>query len=202
MRGLYVVTDAQIDHPDRLHQQVSEAIDGGASWVQFRHKTDDEGLYRALADSVVECCRSNHTPCLINDRVEVAKVLHVAGVHLGQDDGDLSDARSDLGETAIIGRTCHNSEQLMENAVRDGVTYCAFGRLFESETKPGAKGLSLDDLKYLVKQCPIPTVAIGGINVDNAPIVLDTGVSMLAVSGAVFRARDIGDAARRLSDLF
>jgi thiamine-phosphate pyrophosphorylase len=90
----------------------------------------------------------------------------------------------------------------MEEAVAEGATYCAFGRLFESDTKPSAVGLSLNQLGTLVQQCPLPVVAIGGITADNGRHVLDTGVSMLAVSGAVFRTKDIGEAARRLTELF
>jgi thiamine-phosphate pyrophosphorylase len=202
MRGLYVITDASIADPDLLYQQVSEAIDGGASLVQFRHKTDDEGLYLSLAEAVVESCQQNGTPCLINDNARIVQTVGAQGVHLGQTDGSLSEVRKDLGADVILGRTCHDSRELMEEAVADGATYCAFGRLFESNTKPAASGLSLRQLGVLVGECPIPVVAIGGITADNGRQVLDTGVSMLAVSGAVFRAKDIGEAARRLTELF
>ena len=202
MRGLYVITDASIADPDLLYRQVSEAIDGGVSLVQFRHKTDDQGLYLALAEAVVESSHQHGVPCLINDNAHIAKVLGADGAHLGQTDGSLIEARKELGTEAILGRTCHGSKQLMEEAVADGATYCAFGRLFESGTKPSASGLSLTQLGTLVEQCPLPVVAIGGITADNARQVLDTGVSMLAVSGAVFRTKDIGEAVRRLTELF
>ncbi len=202
MRGLYVITDASIADPDLLYRQVSEAIDGGASLVQFRHKTDDEGLYLSLAEAVVESCQQHGTPCLINDNARIVQTVGAQGVHLGQTDGSLCEVRKDLGADAILGRTCHDSRELMEEAVADGATYCAFGRLFESNTKPAASGLSLRQLGVLVGECPIPVVAIGGITADNGRQVLDTGVSMLAVSGAVFRAKDIGEAARRLTELF
>jgi thiamine-phosphate pyrophosphorylase len=202
MRGLYVITDASIVDPDLLYQQVSEAVDGGASLVQFRHKTDDQGLYLALAEAVVESSHQHGVYCLINDNAHIAKALGADGAHLGQTDGSLSEARKELGTEAILGRTCHDSRQLMEEAVADGATYCAFGRLFESNTKPSASGLSLNQLGKLVQLCPLPVVAIGGITADNGRQVLDTGVSMLAVSGAVFRTKDIGEAARRLTELF
>jgi thiamine-phosphate pyrophosphorylase len=202
MRGLYAVTDAFITDPELLHRQVDEAIAGGACLVQFRHKTIDSSLYVALAEAVLEACRPNFTPCLLNDQVTIAKVLAADGAHLGQEDGALLDARQSLGPTALLGRTCHGSHELMEQAVADGASYCAFGRLFESDTKPDASGLSLHQLKDLVSRCPIPTVAIGGITLDNGRQILDTGVAMLAVSGAIFRAKDIGEAARRLSELF
>ncbi|NCW09097.1 MAG: thiamine phosphate synthase [Gammaproteobacteria bacterium] len=202
MRGLYVITDASIADPDLLYRQVSEAIDGGASLVQFRHKTDDQGLYLALAEAVVESSHQHGVPCLINDNAHIAKALGADGAHLGQTDGSLIEARKELGTEAILGRTCHDSRQLMEEAVADGATYCAFGRLFESNTKPSASGLSLNQLGKLVQLCPLPVVAIGGITADNVRQVLDTGVSMLAVSGAVFRTKDIGEATRRLTELF
>ena len=202
MRGLYVITDASIADPDLLYRQVSEAIDGGASLVQFRHKTDDQGLYLALAGAVVESSHQHGVPCLINDNAHIAKALGADGAHLGQTDGSLIEALKELGAEAILGRTCHDSRQLMEEAVADGATYCAFGRLFESNTKPSASGLSLNQLGTLVQLCPLPVVAIGGITADNGRQVLDTGVSMLAVSGAVFRTKDIGEAARRLTELF
>ena len=202
MRGLYVVTDASITDPELLYRQVDEAVAGGSRLVQFRHKTTASGLYLALAEAVLEACRRNFTPCLINDQVSIAKVLAADGAHLGQGDGSLLDARQSLGPHAVLGRTCHGSQEFMEQAVADGASYCAFGRLFDSDTKPQASGLSLHQLKDLVSQCAIPTVAIGGITLDNGRQVLDTGVAMLAVSGAVFRAKEIGEAARRLSELF
>ena len=202
MRGLYVVTDASITDPELLYRQVDEAVAGGSRLVQFRHKTTDPGLYLALAEAVLEACRRNFTPCLINDQVSIAKVLAADGAHLGQGDGSLLDARQSLGPHAVLGRTCHGSQEFMEQAVADGASYCAFGRLFDSDTKPQASGLSLHQLKDLVSQCAIPTVAIGGITLDNGRQILDTGVAMLAVSGAVFRAKEIGEAARRLSELF
>ena len=202
MRGLYVVTDASITDPELLYRQVDEAVAGGSRLVQFRHKTTDSGLYLALAEAVLEACRCNFTPCLINDQVSIAKVLAADGAHLGQGDGSLLDARQSLGPHAVLGRTCHGSQEFMKQAVADGASYCAFGRLFESDTKPQASGLSLHQLKDLVSQCAIPTVAIGGITLDNGRQILDTGVAMLAVSGAVFRAKEIDEAARRLSELF
>jgi len=202
MQGLYVVTDASITDPELLYRQVDEAVAGGSQLVQFRHKTIDSGLYLALAEAVLEACRRNFTPCLINDQVSIAKVLAADGAHLGQGDGSLLDARQSLGPHAVLGRTCHGSQEFMEQAVADGASYCAFGRLFDSDTKPQASGLSLHQLKDLVSQCAIPTVAIGGITLDNGRQILDTGVAMLAVSGAVFRAKEIGEAARRLSELF
>lgn len=202
MRGLYVITQAHVHDPETLASQVEAAIDGGASWVQFRHKGADSGRARELADAVLAICQSKHIPVLINDSAALAKETGADGVHLGQTDGSILEARQLLGPKATIGRTCHGSESLMQAAVDEGATYCAFGRLFQSSTKPDAAGLSLDALQCLVAACPIPVVAIGGIDHHNAPRVLETGVAAIAVSGAVFDTPDISAACHRLAQLF
>ena len=174
----------------------------GLGWCSFGIKRP---IQACISRSPRRCSRrvvATSRPALINDQVTIAKVLAADGAHLGQGDGSLLDARQSLGPHAVLGRTCHGSQEFMEQAVADGASYCAFGRLFDSDTKPHASGLSLHQLKDLVSQCAIPTVAIGGITLDNGRQILDTGVAMLAVSGAVFRAKEIGEAARRLSELF
>ena len=91
MRGLYVITDTSVTDPDLLYRQVGEAIDGGASIVQFRHKTEDKGLYHALAEAVLVSCRQHGGSCLINDNALIAQTLGADGAHLGQTDGSLSE---------------------------------------------------------------------------------------------------------------
>lgn len=202
MHGLYVITPASIDCPDRLQHLVSEALEGGAQTVQFRHKGNDFANKLKLAEATFEVCRAHHIPLLINDDARLAHRLKADGVHLGQEDGPIADARALLGPNALIGRTCHGSMALMRQAVSDGANYCAFGRLFASHTKPNASALSLEALARLVSATPCPVVAIGGIDASNAQQVLQTGVSAIAVSGAVFSAPDVKAAAYALSSLF
>jgi len=201
MRGLYVITPANLTDPDDLAAAISAAIAGGAAWVQLRYKGSDQGLAHALTEAAMSACKTNDTPLLINDHIALAHTHAAAGVHLGQTDGSIAEARTRLGPLAVIGSTCHDSETLMQNAVAEGATYCAFGRLFSSSTKPDASGLSLSRLATLVTRCPLPVVAIGGINASNAESVLATGVSALAVSGAVFDAPDVSEAAYQLAQL-
>lgn len=202
MRGLYVITPTTMTDPDVLFRQVSQALDGGASLVQFRHKSGDADLHARLAEAVLKACQGYRTPAIMNDSIERAQSLGFDGVHLGQTDGSIEDARRHLGPSAIIGRTCHDSADLMHDAVRAGATYCAFGRLFHSQTKPDAVGLRFDALAELAHACRVPVVAIGGITRDNAPDVLAQGVDMLAVSGAVFNQADVGQAASHFRSLF
>ncbi len=202
MRGLYVITPSTITDPELMYRQVHEAIQGGAVLVQFRHKGADAARHKRLAESVLTACQQNRTPAIMNDSIQQAQALGFDGVHLGQTDGSIEAARQQLGPDAIIGRTCHDSYELMQEAVFAGASYCAFGRLFQSETKPDASGLSLDALAHLVSACKVPVVAIGGITLDNAPEVLAQGVDMLAVSGAVFQKDDVGQAASHFRSLF
>lgn len=202
MRGLYVITPTTITDPEAMYRQVSEALEGGAILVQFRHKLADADRHARLAESVLKACKDYRTPAIMNDSIQQAQSLGFDGVHLGQTDGSIEEARQQLGPTAIIGRTCHDSAELMQEAVAAGASYCAFGRLFDSNTKPDASGLSLDTLANLVRACPVPVVAIGGITLDNAPDVLAQGVDMLAVSGAVFHQADVGQAASHFRSLF
>ena len=155
-----------------------------------------------MADAVNEACHTQETPLFINDDIQLALDICSAGVHLGQNDGTLVDARIALGKSAILGRTCHNSHTLMEQAIADSANYCAFGRVFQSQTKPNAPVLERNILTALVEKCTVPVVAIGGITLENGREVLDTGVAALAVCGAIFHAPDIGEASRRLTELF
>ncbi len=202
MQGLYIITPASAACPDRLADAVEKALQGGASMVQFRHKSPDWALQKTLAEATLAVCRRHSVPLLINDSTQLAVEIGADGVHLGQTDGSLIEARAQLGSQAVIGRTCHDSKALMQSAVAEGATYCAFGRLFPSHTKPDASALSLTALAELVTATPCPVVAIGGIDANNAARVIQTGVSAIAVSGAVFEAPDIRAAAQALATLF
>ena len=202
MRGLYVITPDSITDPETMYRRVSEAVECGAMWVQFRHKGDDSDLRNRLAEAALKACQASGALAIMNDSAEQARALGFDGVHLGQQDGAIETARQQLGDTAIIGRTCHDSAALMQEAVLAGADYCAFGRLYDSKTKPNASGLGLHLLAELVKACTVPTVAIGGINLNNAPQVLAQGVDILAVSGAVFDQTDVGQAASQFRSLF
>jgi thiamine-phosphate pyrophosphorylase len=202
MRGLYVITPALADDPEVLHQQVKLAISGGAALIQFRYKGVNSTRRHSLAVAVQAACKDDSIPLIINDHVDLARALDADGLHLGQTDGALALARARLGQDAIIGRTCHGSEALMDEAISAGANYCAFGRLFNSNTKPEAEKLSLLALEKLIKRCPLPVVAIGGITKENGAQILDAGASMLAVCGAVFEATDIAQATYELARLF
>lgn len=200
-RGLYAITDdALLAH--RLLPAVQAALSGGCRWVQYRSKSADAQQRLHEAAQLVELCRAHNASLLINDDVALAKAVGAAGVHLGQTDMPLLEARRILGARAIIGVTCHNSLALAQTAQQNGADYVAFGRFFSSQTKQSAPPADLSVLRAAKVQLAIPVVAIGGITLDNAPSVLQAGADMLAVVGDLFSAQNITARAQAYAALF
>ena len=204
LRGLYIITDShlaqQAEQP--IETLIAQAIAGGARIVQYRNKHAPAIIQHREAMRLAQLCRAQQVTFLVNDDVDLAIVVDADGVHLGQGDLPIAQARQRLGENKIIGVTCHNELVLAERAQAEGADYVAFGRFFASHTKPDAPGATLDTLTQ-AKQClHLPICAIGGITPDNAPQLIECGVDMLAVIHAVLGAADIEQAARQFSDLF
>lgn len=201
LKGLYVITDDLLSG-EHLLTHVQQALAGGARLVQYRSKTGSEAAREHTARAVLELCRAQRVPLLINDDVELAAKIGANGVHLGQDDGRVSAARQRLGNGAIIGVTCHDSLELAQNAEAEGASYVAFGRFFDSNTKPEAPPADLNILREAKEVLDIPICAIGGITPDNAPALLEAGADMLAVIHGVFGQQDVRTAAGIYARLF
>ncbi|WP_126456669.1 thiamine phosphate synthase [Sulfuriflexus mobilis] len=201
LKGLYVITDDQLSG-EHLLTHVQQALAGGARLVQYRNKTGSEAVREHTARAVLELCREQRVPLLINDDIELAAKIGADGVHLGQDDGRVTAARKRLGSGAIIGVTCHASLALAQTAEGEGASYVAFGRFFDSQTKPEAPSAELDILREARAALDIPLCAIGGITPDNAPALLEAGADLLAVIYGVFGQPDVAAAAERYTQLF
>ena len=137
LRGLYAITDSKLLADGRLLPYAEAALKGGARLLQYRDKSEDDRRRLREAEALRELCDRHGAQLIINDDAELAARLGV-GLHLGQEDGSLSAARALLGRKAIIGATCHARLDLAEQAIREGASYIAFGRFFDSNTKPGA----------------------------------------------------------------
>jgi thiamine-phosphate pyrophosphorylase len=176
---------------------VASALQGGASVIQLRDKEakDDDLVRQVLA--LLKITRAARVPLIINDRIEVALRSGADGVHLGQTDAGLGEARSCLGEKAIIGRSTHSPEQALL-AQREGFDYIGVGPVFGTPTKPDVKPVGLDLVRFASQNIHIPFVAIGGIDLTNIADVLAAGARTVAVVRAVMRAADPEWAAERL----
>ena len=139
---------------------------------------------------------------IINDDIELALDVEADGVHLGQQDDSIADARARLGDYAIIGISCEGSLEKAKAAAEQGANYIAFGKFFPSRTKPDAKNAELAILTRAREMFDLPIVAIGGITTDNASEVISAGADMVAVVNNLFAAQNIRDRARNFIALF
>ncbi len=196
LRGLYAITDSQLLAGGKLLPYVEAALKGGARLLQYRDKSSDDARRLREAEALRELCARHGAQLIINDDAELAARLGV-GLHLGQGDGSLAAARALLGRKAIIGATCHARLDLAEQAIREGASYVAFGRFFDSNTKPGAAPASLELLAQARQLAGLPIVAIGGVTLDNAPSLIAHGASLVAVIHALFSAENAAEVERR-----
>ena len=202
LSGLYVITDASLQSPEKLSAHVEQALQGGARLVQYRDKSGNRPLQLKQSKQLVQLCNQYNVPLIVNDNIELAKEIGAVGVHLGRDDCSLLDARQQLGEQAIIGVSCYNEWQRALSAIENGADYIAFGSFFASETKPEATTASIKLLQRAKQELQIPVVAIGGITPDNALSLINAGASMLAVIRGVFTVPDIKNVAQQYAALF
>ena len=154
LRGLYAITDSQL-LAGKFLSYVEAALEGGVTLLQYRDKSSDEARRLREAETLRDLCERYKTQLIINDDAELAARLNV-GVHLGQTDGPLTPARALLGRQAIIGSTCHAQLELAEQAAKEGASYVAFGRFFNSNTKPGAPTCSLELLDQARSKLHLP----------------------------------------------
>ncbi|WP_338522550.1 thiamine phosphate synthase [Pseudomonas batumici] len=195
LRGLYAITDSQL-LAGKFLPYVEAALDGGVTLLQYRDKSTDEARRLREAEALRGLCERYKTQLIINDDAELAARLGV-GVHLGQTDGPLTPARSLLGSRAIIGSTCHAQLELAEQAAREGASYVAFGRFFNSNTKPGAPAADVALLERARPLLHLPIAVIGGITLDNAAPLVAHGADLLAVIHGLFGAESTREVTRR-----
>lgn len=204
LRGLYAITDTPLLADGKLLPYTEAALRGGARLLQYRDKSGDAGRRLDEAQALAELCKQHDATLIINDDLELAARLNV-GLHLGQGDGSLAAARARLGEDAVIGGTCHAQLDLAERAVAEGASYIAFGRFFNSHTKPGAPAATVELLDETRARFAQPIVAIGGVTLETAPGLIARGASMVAVIHALFAAdstTEVEDRARAFAALF
>lgn len=199
--GLYAITPDVAD-TSRLIAMTQLVLGGGTALVQYRSKTADIALRLEQAHSLAHLCREFRVRFIINDYLDLAVEVGADGVHLGRDDAGITEARRELGPEKIIGISCYDRLESALEAEHQGADYVAFGAFFPSVTKPGAVPAAADLLRHAKLELRIPIVAIGGITVDNAAEPIREGADMVAVSNALFNARNIRSTAEAFSRLF
>lgn len=179
MRGLYLITN---DDPIQL---LLEKLDAALATrqiaiLQYRRKKVDKADQPAEVEQIKQLCEKYQVPFVINDDLKLAAQFGL-GVHLGQSDGEITDAKSQLPEGVIIGRTCLNSLELAQKAIADGATYVAFGAVYATATKPEAGNVGIEVIRQAAAQYDLPICAIGGLTVENSKPVIEAGADLCAV---------------------
>jgi thiamine-phosphate pyrophosphorylase len=176
---------------------VETLVNEGVGLIQLRDKRLADRLLLERARTLVRATRGSKTLAIINDRADLAAAARADGVHLGQDDLAVADARTIVGCEMLIGVSTHSIAQARE-AVLTGASYLGAGPTFPSRTKAFDDFPGTDYLRQVAHEVSLPTFAIGGIDAENIPKVIATGIHRIAVSSAVTGAADAGETVRRL----
>lgn len=187
-RGVYLITPDDNDTA-RLLAQVRPLLAAGATWLQYRNKQADAALRHEQAAALQALCAGAGVALIVNDDPALARAVGAAGVHLGEDDGDIAAVRALLGPDAIVGASCYDQLPLAQRAVAAGASYVAFGAFFLSRSKAGTRRAHPDLLRQSAA-LGVPRVAIGGITPDNAAPLVAAGADLLAVISGVFAEHD------------
>ena len=197
---LYAVTDRHWLGDRTLYEVVKESLDGGATFIQLREKNLDQEHFLEEAKELKKLCAEYKVPFVINDNVDIALEIDADGVHVGQSDMEAGDVRTKLGPDKIIGVSAQTVEQAIL-AEKRGADYLGVGAVFPTGSKDDAVEVSHDTLRDICKAVSIPVIAIGGITVDNTPVLAGTGICGIAVISAIYAQENILEATKKLKNV-
>ena len=192
---LYVITESSISKGRSNEFIVKEAIKGGAEIIQLREKEWDKDEVKEEAVKLLKICKENNVLFIVNDYVDIAMEIGADGVHLGQSDMPINEAREICGNKLIIGLSTHSVEQSID-ADQEDVDYITIGPIFKTRVKDYEVGIEI--IKPVLDNVLKPVIAIGGINMENIDEVLGQGAESVAVISAVVSAENVNEAAREL----
>jgi thiamine-phosphate pyrophosphorylase len=199
VKGYYFVTDAHLSRAGTA-SDVRQAAAAGVEVVQYRCKDGSSAALYAEAAALKEICRG--PLFIVNDRVDIALAVAADGVHLGQDDLPLPVARKLLGREKIIGLTVHSVEEARQAAAL-GADYLGVSPIFATQTKPDdGQPAGIELIRQIKSAVKLPVVAIGGINLANAPEVVSAGADCLCAISAVICKEDVAAEIREFQVLF
>lgn len=198
--SLYLVTDNS-DDVEKFLNTIEEAIKGGTTVVQIREKTADTLDFYNLAVKVKEITDKYDVPLIINDRVDIALAIDADGVHVGQSDMPCDVTRRLIGDDKILGVSAATVDEA-KKAQKDGADYIGSGAVFPTATKADAEKVTKKQLTEIVDSIDIPVVAIGGITLENAHELTDTGISGLSVVSAIMSSDNPRKSSEELLKIF
>lgn len=199
--SLYLVTDKRNKTDEEFLEIIEEAIKGGTTVVQIREKEGETLDFYNLALKVKEITSKYNVPLIVNDRIDVALAIKSEGVHIGQTDMPADVARSLIGDEMILGVSASTVKEARK-AEKDGADYIGTGAVFPTATKDDAPSITRDDLKEVTGSINIPTVAIGGITLENASELAGTGIAGISVVSAIMNSKDPKTASENLLKIY
>ncbi len=174
-------------------------VDGGADAIQLREKTLSDSEFTTLAREVRNITTKSDTLLIINDRVHVAREINADGVHLGQQDMSILEARNIIGDEKIIGVSTHNVTQAKQ-AQKDGADYIAIGPIYPTSTKDHEPSVGIEIIQKISEAVNIPIITIGAITLENLDEVLRAGASKVAICSAIIGSKDIYSSTRQFKE--
>ena len=198
--SLYLVTNNS-DNEEKFLNTIEEAIKGGVSVVQIREKNADTLGFYNLARQVKKITTQYNIPLIINDRVDIALAIDADGVHVGQSDMPCDITRKLIGKDKILGVSAVTIEEA-EKAQKDGADYIGSGAVFPTLTKDDADNVTKEELTKITNSVDIPVVAIGGITIENAHELKNTGIAGLSVVSAIMNSDNPKKSSEKLLKIF
>ena len=201
VRGLYVIINRHSQEPDVLIRLCEQVIQGGADVIQYRDKNSTSQDSIQIAIELSTLCHTFEVPFIINDNTDLAGHVNADGIHIGQNDISVKEARRILGDNFSIGVTVSNVQEA-KLAELEGADYLGCGHIYQTTTKKKTTPpIGLRGLKQVIDTVPIPVIAIGGITFERIPDVLATGVSGVAMISAIDKHSDPVRACREIKKI-
>lgn len=197
---LYGILDLGYVDSSEIAGVAEQMSDGGVDLIQLRAKAHPSGEIATIATALHEITRQRGVPLTINDHPEIARIVQAEGVHLGQDDLPIAEARDIVGPDCLVGKSTHSVDQAIR-AFYEGADYIGFGPIFTTPTKPDYAPVGLEDIRKVHDAVRIPIFCIGGIKLDNLPEVIAAGARRVVIVSGLLLANDIALYARSAKEL-
>jgi thiamine-phosphate pyrophosphorylase len=190
IKGIYAITPDWQDTQNLL-LKTDEILSAGVAVLQYRNKLANNTLKLEQAKRLINLCAHYHVPLIINDDVELCKILNADGIHLGKDDNNIEEVRCSINNDIIVGISCYNSMERVKEMLNKDCDYIAVGACFPTTTKPQAPHASTDFVSMVVDVAEKPVVAIGGITLHNCESVAQTRVNAIAMINTLYSSVDV-----------
>ena len=197
---LYGILDLSYVESSETEKVAGQMMDGGVDLIQLRAKEYPSAEVAKIAHALHGSTRQRGVPLIINDHPEIARLVPAEGVHVGQDDLPIAEAREMAGPNCMVGKSTHSVDQAIR-AFYEGADYIGFGPIFATPTKPDYPPVGLAEIRKVHEAVHIPIFCIGGIKLDNLPEVIEAGARRVVIVSGLLQAKDIATYGRAAKEL-